>query len=419
MPTPRRRHRRPLLPVAVTSALALAVTMAPAAAHAVVAADATTSIADVQGTGDTSPLVDQFVTVEGVVTADHTGPDGFGGLYLQTPGSGGTDDATPDASDGVFVVLGDTTTTATPGDLVSVEGVVGESFGLTQIDASGDGASVTRIERSGNRPAPVPTDLPDDVVGADREALEGMLVAPTGEYRVSSTHQVASFGTVWLSAGTALPVTSTEVAEPGSPEAEAIAAGNAARRLLLDDGRDVRVDAVDQPYLDGSTVVRNGDGVDFPGTPYVLGFGFDDWRLQPLEALDATTPDDERATFVPLNPRPEAPTDVGGDLAGRARSTSSTTSPRSTTDDPDARGARSPEQLAVQRSKIVAADRRPRRRRRRPAGDRELRALRRRHAGRRARGPRRRTQRRRRRCGVGLRADARARWSARLRPRPT
>ena len=47
------------------------------------------------------------MTVEGIITGDHrTG--GFRGLYVQTAGSGGTPDLTPNASDGIFVFVANT-----------------------------------------------------------------------------------------------------------------------------------------------------------------------------------------------------------------------------------------------------------------------------------------------------------------------
>ena len=47
----------------------------------------TNTIAEVQGTTDTSPLAGSQVVVEGIVTADH-GTGGYNGVYVQTAGSG-------------------------------------------------------------------------------------------------------------------------------------------------------------------------------------------------------------------------------------------------------------------------------------------------------------------------------------------
>ena len=65
------------------------------------AADKT--IAEIQGPGASSPLVNTTVTTKGIVTAAYPS-GGFKGYYIQTPGTGGpVDPATDTTSDGVFV----------------------------------------------------------------------------------------------------------------------------------------------------------------------------------------------------------------------------------------------------------------------------------------------------------------------------
>src|SRR5690606_19579339 len=129
-----------------------------------------------------------------------------------------------------------------------------------------------------DQPLPEPAPLADTVIGEDREAFEGMLVQPTGTYALTSTHQLYNFGTLWLSAG-GTQTQPTEVAGAGSAEAVEIAEGNAARRLLLDDGYSIQVTNDDhvgeQPYLTRDEVVRLGDVLVPPALPMVLGFGFD------------------------------------------------------------------------------------------------------------------------------------------------
>ena len=82
------------------------------------------TIAEIQGTGSTSPLSGKTVTTSGVVTAAYpTG--GFNGFYLQTAGSGGAvDPATHLASDAVFVFGSAATGVVQRGDHVEVTGKV-------------------------------------------------------------------------------------------------------------------------------------------------------------------------------------------------------------------------------------------------------------------------------------------------------
>lgn len=315
-------------------------------------APATHSIAEVQGTTDVSPLVGQSVTVEGIVTADHrTG--GYRGIVIQTAGSGGDADATPGASDGIFVFLGALAPTLAIGDLVSVTGSVSEYFGQTQISpAAVEGVSVLTAGAG----VPALTPLPTTVQGADREAYENMLVTPTGDYLLASSHQLYNFGTLWLNAGE-LNVKSTEQVQPGD-DAAAITAANRASRILLDDAWSLQISnrnhPGEQPYFTTDTVVRNGDLVDFGSNGYVLQWGFDDWRLQPVVPIDDATPAEQKAGFSARNTRPETAPAVGGDVQVAAFNVFNYFTTLKS-ENPDARGAADAAQFAIQKSKIVTA----------------------------------------------------------------
>lgn len=311
------------------------------------------TIAEVQGTGDVSPLNGKTVTVEGVVTADYrTG--GYKGIVIQTPGSGGDADATPGASDGVFVYLGDLAPALAIGDLVTVTGSVSEYYGQTQLNPA-SASAVSVLQAGAGVPAPAP--LPDTVLGGDRERFENMLVAPAGTYRLASSHQLYNYGTLWLNAGAHLNVKSTETTRPGA-EADAIAAANRASRILLDDGWSIQVSNAghpgQQPYFTKDLVVRNGDTVDFADRGYVLQWGFDDWRLQPVVPIDDSSSADLKAGFTTTNPRPESAPSVGGDVQVASFNVYNYfTTLRS--ENSNARGATTAEQFATQKSKIVAA----------------------------------------------------------------
>ena len=95
----------------------------------------TGTIAEIQGTDTDTTPARRLVTTTGVVTAKYpTG--GFNGFYLQTAGTGGAVDATPGASDGIFVFsAADVDEPADLGDGVEVVGPVTEFSGLTEITA--------------------------------------------------------------------------------------------------------------------------------------------------------------------------------------------------------------------------------------------------------------------------------------------
>ncbi|MFS6528440.1 ExeM/NucH family extracellular endonuclease [Microbacterium aurugineum] len=311
------------------------------------------TIAEVQGTTDVSPLNGQTVEVEGVVTADYrTG--GYKGIVIQTQGSGGATDATPGASDGVFVFLNALSPTLEIGDLVSVTGAVSEYFGQTQITpaAAGDVAVLTA-----GVGVPAVTPLPDSVRGADREQYENMYVAPEGSYRLASSHQLYNYGTLWLNAGEDLAVKSTETTRPGD-EATAIAAANRANRILLDDGWSIQVTNSghpgEQPYFTKDTVVRNGDVVDFSDSGYVLQWGFDDWRLQPVVPIDDSSSADLKVGFEATNPRTASAPEVGGDVQVASFNVYNYFTTLKS-ENSNARGAANAAQFAIQKSKIVAA----------------------------------------------------------------
>ena len=228
-------HRLSAAAVAAAGALVAGVLAAPPAYAA------TVSIADVQGSALLSPLAGQSATVEGVVTGDHrTG--GYRGIYVQTEGSGGATDATPGRSDGIFVFVGNRTFDLAIGDKVRVTGPVSDFSSasnptdiqkVTQISVSS--AQTGSIERLGVGVLPQPTALPATVLGNAREAFEGMLVRPTGTYKLVSTHNAQNFGELWTSAGSAMPVEAFETAVPGTTAANNITTANNNARLLAAD----------------------------------------------------------------------------------------------------------------------------------------------------------------------------------------
>ena len=296
----------------------------------------THTIPEVQGSGESTPLDGQTVTVDGVVVADLQ-DGGYDGFHLQDPDG----DGDPATSDGIFIYAPDGPDVAV-GDSVVVTGTAGEFFDLTQISA--DGLAVCQ-ELDFPLPAPAPLDLPLDDAGF--EELEGMYVVPVDTLTVTEVYNLNRFGEIVLSEGGRL-FAPTEVAEPG-PASVAVAEENDRRRVILDDGRSFNLaDAgVDPPFLTVNDPVRVGDTATSI-EEVVLSYGFGAYRLQPVDGLG------DESTFAPTNPRPATPEDVGGDVQVAAFNVLNYFTTL-TSENSEARGADTPDEFQRQEAKIVTA----------------------------------------------------------------
>ena len=331
----------------------------------------TIPIAEIQGTGDTSPKAGTTVTTVGVVTAQYA-TGGFNGFYIQTPGTGGAVDlATHTASDAVFVYGSSFAGTVAAGDNVKVTGAVSEFNGLTEITATG----VTKLDAS-TVTAPVPATVGLPGTAAQRESLEGMLLAPQGAFTVTDVYAANQYGEIGLAAGDKPLVQPTEAARPGSPEYAAVLADNAARAVTLDDGASTNfLSAANKskplPYLSLSNPVRVGEPVAFT-KPVVLDYRNNAWKFQPTSELTPANADAvQPVTFT--NTRTAAPENVGGDLrlatfnvlnyftttgdqlSGCTFYTDRDGNPITVNSGCDARGAADATNLKRQQDKIVAA----------------------------------------------------------------
>ncbi len=264
---------------------------------------ATVTIAQIQGAGAVTPLLGTTVTTTGVVTASYpTG--GFNGFYLQTPGSGGRTKTAADASDGVFVYTGSAPTVKI-GDCYDVTGTAAEYNGLTQLTQP---KLVARSGCAAVTPTPL-TAVP--VTDADKEAYEGMLVLPQGDYTISNNYQLNQYGQLGLAAGTDPLWQATDRVVPA--EAAAFEAEQLKRAITLDDGSSwdyLRNPAAQQsplPYLSQATPMRTGSQVRFTAG-VILDYRFQ-WNYQPTGQVVGA-----KADFLSSeNTRPSAAPAVGGD----------------------------------------------------------------------------------------------------------
>lgn len=259
-----------------------------AVASPAVAAQDTHTIAQVQGTGDVSPLAGTTVTTTGVVTAVYA-TGGYRGYVIQTPGTGG--DAPRTASDAVFVFSPTTAGSVTAGELVQVTGAVSEYQGLTEITV----ASAADLVKPGGDAAPVaPVTTPWPADAAGREALESMLYLPSGDLTVSNTYTTNQYGEIGLAVGTEPLRQPTDVAAPGTPENAAVAADNAARGVVLDDGASTNFlsaanSGLTPPYVSLENPVRVGAQVTFT-EPVVVDYRNNAWKLSPTAPVDPADP---------------------------------------------------------------------------------------------------------------------------------
>jgi predicted extracellular nuclease len=246
-----------------------------------------TPIAAVQGTNtDTSPLAGQTVTTEGVVTAAYpTG--GFSGFFLETGGAGGAaaDDKTPGASDAVFVFGSISAGQVHAGESVRVTGKVSEFQGETEI------SSPTVTELADALPAVTP-----DTFGwsgldtaAEKEAHEGELIAPQGDFTVSDNYDANFYGSFTLAAGDKPLRQPTDAGRANSAEAQAVVADNAARMITLDDGSSLNYSSAANsshplPWLTPANPVSIGAKVSFH-QPVVLDYRNSLWNFQPIQPV--------------------------------------------------------------------------------------------------------------------------------------
>ncbi|MGP5394685.1 ExeM/NucH family extracellular endonuclease [Arthrobacter rhombi] len=334
------------------------------------------TIAEIQGTGDTTPLKDQLVTTRGVVTASYpTG--GYDGYYLQTEGTGGDD--TSAASDGLFIYSAATVGEVQVGDHVEVTGTAGEFHGLTQLNVPAGGATVLDEPAEAVKALTVPWPTTD----GEREAYEGMLWAPEGQWTLADNYALNTYGELGLAFGTSKLVRGattliqpTDVAPAGSQRAAAVEAENLSRSITLDDGSTANYlgSATNQdiplPYLAPGAQVRVGAPVDFIGN-VILDYRHDAWRFQPLTRLTGANTGDQPAAFGAS--RAASPRTVGGDvqiatfnvlnyftttgdqLTGCSYYTDRAGNPLTVRGGCEARGAANAENLERQQAKIVAA----------------------------------------------------------------
>ncbi|MEW2624966.1 ExeM/NucH family extracellular endonuclease [Streptomyces sp. NPDC048106] len=273
------------------------------------------TIAQIQGTDtDTSPLAGKTVSTEGVVTAVYA-TGGFNGFYIETGGAGGTpaDDKTPGASDAVFVYGSQSAATVTVGESVQVSGTVKEFAGETEISFP----TVTKLSTA--LPAVVPDQIAwsDLATDAQKEAHEGELVAPQGDFTVTDNYDANFHGQVELAAGDRTLRQPTDAGPAGSDAAQQAVDYNASHAITLDDGASVTYSPTSSaandplPWLTADNPVSVGAKATFH-KPLVLDYRNSMWNLQPTAQVSGAGTD--VVSFSDMRTQNAAPAAVGGQV---------------------------------------------------------------------------------------------------------
>lgn len=294
-------------------------------------------IAEVQGSGATSPLKGDKVIVEGVVVGDLQAPGQFGGFFVQSV----TPDADPATSDGIRVF--DNAAAVAVGDLVTVTGTVEEfaSSGLYTGSETQLGSVSVENAGPGTLPEPAVLQLPfapttNGVTGQER--YEGMRVTVPGGLIATDLYTLGQYGEVSLTTGELLRV----------PTSAAEAAANDADRITLDDGLSGQY-LEPMPYtIDeaGTRLPRAGDALAEEVTG-VFSYSFGEYRVEPSVGTTAG--------FTSNNPRTDAPDAVGGDVQVAVFNVLNYFTDLAPTYQSPARGANTAEELVRQQDKLVSA----------------------------------------------------------------
>ncbi|GHA51587.1 hypothetical protein GCM10008927_16260 [Amylibacter ulvae] len=274
-----------------------------------------TLISTIQGAGDASFMVGEYVLVSAIVT--YVVSDGF---YLQEEDA--DVDADVNTSEGLFIFTGGAPLVVA-GDLVETIGTVTEFNGLTEMN----NVTSTIVLSSDNT---IPTAAQVQLSGSasDFEAVEGMHVSVTsgnGEaLTVIENFNLDRFGEITISAGVQTQPTQIFDAQTQGDEIAQLQEENANNTLLIDDG--VSAQNPDEfqyipnttgdngnGYLDsgdtfdvGSSTIRLGSEITEP-IDGVMTYGFGDYRL----LVNGTLAIDEDTN---TGARDESPDDVGGNI---------------------------------------------------------------------------------------------------------
>jgi hypothetical protein len=233
-----------------------------------------TKIHQVQGSGSIIAITG-MVTIEGVVVGDYQANNQLRGFFLQEETA--DQDTNPATSEGIFVYCNACATAVAEGQIVQATGNATDFFGMSQVDVTASGGSVTVINAGDNMglvtPASLDLPVPASFTNIDDyyEQFEGMLVTFADELTVTEYFQLARYGQIILAEGGKLDQF-TQINLPDATGYTNHLDDVARRRVILDDLNNTQnvTDPVHHPqpggfsltnYVRGGYTVSNLRGV--------------------------------------------------------------------------------------------------------------------------------------------------------------
>ncbi len=255
-----------------------------------------TAIPTIQGTSAVSTLLDQTVWVKGIVTADFRGKDRLGGFFIQSVEA----DQNQATSEGLYVHENNMQLPIKVNDLVALQGIVSEQFGVTQLSQ----AKKLQVCSSGHKiPTPYLLTLP--LNDFNLESLEGMLITLAEPYVISDVYPYIQYGELVVSSQ--LLMNPTSIHRPGAA-ARQLMESNGNDQFIIDDGslqkyhQPIGLGGDGLSQLSAKNQIQLGQKIQTSG---ILHYAFGEYKLQPTQPL-------QLSSYLPSSQT--EPKKVGGQL---------------------------------------------------------------------------------------------------------
>ncbi|MFP4060784.1 MAG: ExeM/NucH family extracellular endonuclease [Bacteroidales bacterium] len=237
-------------------------------------------IHEIQGNSERSPLVGTKVNTRGIATAVFPGKEKLNGFFMQEEKDNTDDD--PRTSEGIFIDAPGSLS-ITPGDLITIEGIVQEKHGLTILTD----VEFVKIEGKTSVPDATVIHLPFQNKTCP-ERYESMLVTIPGRLHVVDNYHLHRYGTVILSPK--MLYQPTQIVSPGIKAINHLQS-NRLHQILLDDGISIQYPEELIFLINGFSAARSlRAGSYTENLTAILAYDYNNYRLYPINQVDFEVP---------------------------------------------------------------------------------------------------------------------------------